>query len=149
MREASQRKIGIGQDIRASESQPSPSIPNQRCKSLRKDGQPCQAPATSGEYCPSHDPVLKNRMAEARKLGGQNKSKAVRAQKLMPAHLKPVYGLLAKALLETYHGSLPPAQATALSSLASTMVKVLTAGELESRLRDLEVEVSTRRQGNG
>ena len=38
-------------------------------------------------------------------------------------------------------GTLPPSRAQAMASLATAMVRVLTAGELEERLRELEGRV--------
>ncbi len=127
----------------------SPTISQHRCQSLRKDGQPCRGQAVDGTYCLAHSPSYRERVAEARTKGGHNKSRSARIEKLMPIHLRPVYNLLAKALVETYQGTLTTQQASALSSIAGAMVRVLTAGELEARLRDLETSVSTRRQGNG
>lgn len=128
--------------------EPTPSIAKQLCVGVRKDGQPCHAPATSGDYCPSHDPALRERMAEARRQGGKNRSRSARAERLVPSHLKPVYGLLAKALVEVYESALDPRQATALASLAGAMVKVLTSGELEERVRMLEA-AAPRSRGRG
>ena len=46
-----------------------------------------------------------------------------------------------KALDEVHAGTLPPSRAQAMASLATAMVRVLTAGELEERLRELEGRV--------
>ena len=56
----------------------------------------------------------------------------------MPRRLRPVFNLLARAMVETYEGQLNPRQANAMSSLAGAMVRTLTAGEMEERLRVLE-----------
>jgi hypothetical protein len=127
----------------------SSTIPQHQCQALRKDGQPCRGQAVDGTYCLAHSPSYKGKVAEARTRGGRNKSRAARMEKLMPIHLRPVYNLLAKAFVETYQGSLSPQQASALSSIAGTMVRVLTAGEMEARLRDLETAVNNTRQGHG
>jgi hypothetical protein len=55
-----------------------------------------------------------------------------------PPHLVVVYGHLEEALSEVHEGKLDPRIAQAMSSLASAMVKVLTSGELEMRVRALE-----------
>ena len=46
--------------------------------------------------------------------------------------------LLEKALQEVHDGDLDPRQAHAMASLAGALVKVITSGELEERLRKLE-----------
>jgi hypothetical protein len=46
--------------------------------------------------------------------------------------------LLTQAFVDVYNGSLPPQQASAMASLAGALVRVLTAGEIEERLRSLE-----------
>ncbi len=56
----------------------------------------------------------------------------------MPRRLRPVFNLLARAMVETYEGGLDPRQANAMSSLAGAMVRVLVGGEIEERVRRLE-----------
>ena len=46
--------------------------------------------------------------------------------------------MLEAALGEVYRGELDPRQAQAMASLAGAVVRVITAGELEERLRALE-----------
>ncbi|MBM3943365.1 MAG: hypothetical protein FJ316_10685 [SAR202 cluster bacterium] len=120
----------------------SATIPQHRCAATRKDGAPCRGQAIDGTFCLAHSPAYQERMAEARKKGGHGKSRANRAEKLMPAHLRPVYNLLAQALIQVFQGGLAPQQASAMAALAGAMVKVLTAGELEDRLRTLEGKMS-------
>jgi hypothetical protein len=45
---------------------------------------------------------------------------------------------LERALNEVHDGELDPRAATAMASLAGALVRVITAGELEERLRRLE-----------
>jgi hypothetical protein len=115
------------------------------CTATRADGQPCRAPALPGSgYCLNHDP---NRAAErqaARERGGRNRADAVRLGKLVPPRLLPIYGLLEAALREVHDGTLDPRAATAMASLGRALVAVLTAGELEGRVRDLEARASGR-----
>ena len=110
----------------------------QVCRANRKDGEPCRAQALRDGLCLSHSPVYKERMAAARKKGGRNKSRSARVEKLMPRRLRPVFNLLARAMVETYEGGLDPRQANAMSSLAGAMVRVLVGGEIEERVRRLE-----------
>jgi hypothetical protein len=56
----------------------------------------------------------------------------------MPPRLVNVYDRLEAALEQAHKGELNPRVATAMASLAGAMVRVLTAGELEERVRRLE-----------
>jgi hypothetical protein len=57
---------------------------------------------------------------------------------LAPASLKPVAQHLFEALEGLAEGALDPKIATAMASVASALVRVVTSGELEERLRALE-----------
>lgn len=104
------------------------------CPAVRRDGQPCRARPGTDEFCIGHTPSA----AEARRKGGLATSKAARASKLMPSRLRPVAALLENALEEVYSGSLEPRKATAMASIAGALVRVMTSGELEERVRALE-----------
>ena len=110
-----------------------PSV-TQRCTSTRRDGAPCTAKAGTTGYCIGHDPGA----VEARRKGGHAKSRAERAAKLLPARLQPMVSLLEDALGEVHRGELDPREASAMASLAGVLVRTITAGELEERLRTLE-----------
>ena len=110
-----------------------PSV-TQRCTSDRRDGAPCTAQAGTSGYCIGHDPGA----VEARRKGGHATSRAERAGKLLPARLQPVVSLLENALGEVHRGELDHRQASAMASLAGALVRTITAGELEERLRALE-----------
>ena len=110
-----------------------PSV-TQRCVSTRRDGAPCTAQAGTSGYCIGHDPGA----LEARRKGGHGKSRAERAAKLLPARLQPVVSLLENALGEVHRGELDPHAASAMASLTGVLVRTITAGELEERLRTLE-----------
>jgi len=64
--------------------------------------------------------------------------RAERAGKLLPARLQPMVSLLEDALGEVHRGELDPRAASAMASLAGALVRTITAGELEERLRALE-----------
>ena len=106
----------------------------QHCVSTRRDGEPCTAQAGASGYCIGHDPGA----VEARRKGGHGKSRAERAGKLLPARLQPMVSLLEDALGEVHRGELDPRAASAMASLAGALVRAMTAGELEERLRALE-----------
>jgi hypothetical protein len=109
----------------------------QHCISTRRDGARCTAKAGASGHCIGHDPGA----AEARRRGGHAKSRAERAGKLLPARLQPVVGLLEDALGEVHRGELDPRAASAMASLAGALVRAITVGELEERLRALEGKV--------
>jgi hypothetical protein len=58
--------------------------------------------------------------------------------KLVPAKLGAVYTRLEAAMEETHRGDLDPKIANALANLARAAAAVLSAGELEQRVRELE-----------
>jgi hypothetical protein len=110
-----------------------------RCISLKEGGKPCRAPAITLEgYCFMHDPGLVARRNEARRKGGKNSAKIIRLRGLIPPRLVVVYDKLENALGEVHEGKLNPQQASAMASIARAMVAVLTSGELEERVRNLE-----------
>ena len=106
----------------------------QRCTSTRRDGLPCTAQAGTSGYCIGHALGA----LEARRKGGHATSRAERAGKLLPARLQPMVSLLEDALGEVHRGELDPRAASAMASLAGALVRAMTAGELEERLRALE-----------
>jgi ssDNA-binding Zn-finger/Zn-ribbon topoisomerase 1 len=60
---------------------------------------------------------------------------------LVSLHRIPVFNMLEQAFTEVYTGQLDPKRATAMAALARSMVAVLSSGDLEERLRNLEVKV--------
>lgn len=110
-----------------------------RCSGTRLDGLPCQAQALpGGVFCFVHAPDLADKRDQARRQGGQAHSNAARLRGLVPPRLLGVYDKLEAALEEVHDGTLDPKQATAMASLGRALVAVLTAGEMEERLRKLE-----------
>lgn len=113
----------------------------QHCRAKRKDGKPCKAQALpSDRYCWAHSPTLAEARLAARKKGGHGSSKQSRLGKLMPPRLVPIFAKLETALDEVHDGTLEPRAASAMASLAGAIVRVLTSGELEERVRKLEGE---------
>jgi hypothetical protein len=110
----------------------------QRCPAIRKGGERCSGYAAVGGYCIGHSPDA----AEARRKGGYASSRARRAQKLMLARLRPISDLIEHAIQEVHDGGLPASSASAMGSLATALLKLYQAGELEERLRNLEAKVS-------
>jgi hypothetical protein len=109
------------------------------CQATRRDGRPCETPIVGDSpYCFAHSPELAEKRAEASRRGGQNKSRAVRLQRLVPASLKPTIGALFVALEEVHAGSLDPKQAQAMAALAGAIARLYQAGVLEERIAALE-----------
>jgi len=95
----------------------------------------------------AHDPALADKRQEARRAGGYNSARAARLGKLVPPRLMSVYDRLEEALCQVHQGELDPRIAQAMAALAGAMVRVLTSGELEERMRRLERQPQAR--GNG
>ncbi|MCL5108784.1 MAG: hypothetical protein M1401_07965 [Chloroflexi bacterium] len=110
-----------------------------RCTATRRDGRPCAAQALPSEpYCWAHSPTLAEQRQRSRAKGGRNSAKAARLRKLTPPRLLPVFDRLETALDEVHTGALDPRAATAMAALARALATLLTAGELEERVRLLE-----------
>ena len=102
---------------------------HRRCGATTKNGQPCSGRPSESGFCFAHDPALSSTRESARVRGGKNSSSRARLEKLMPERLRPTFELLEKAVNEVYEGRLPPQRASAMASLAGTMVKIIKAGE--------------------
>ena len=110
-----------------------------RCTATRKDGQPCRVPAVAGtERCFAHSEQTAALRREARRRGGRNSARTVRAARLVPSTLRPVLALLLDTLDDVHGGKLPAAQANAVATVAGAVVKVYQAGLLEERISALE-----------
>jgi hypothetical protein len=105
-----------------------------RCRATRRDGRPCTAPAILHGLCVGHSPGA----GAARVKGGRATSKRERADKLLPARLRPILDRLERALVQVHEGDLSPGKASAMSGLAGAIVRVYQTSELEERLRALE-----------
>ena len=119
-----------------SKSSPSPTPPEEtgninhrRCGANTKNGRPCGGRPSESGTCFAHDPALSATREAARVRGGKNSSSRARLEKLMPERLRPTFDLFEKAVTEVYEGRLPPQRASAMASLAGTMVKIIKAGE--------------------
>ena len=110
------------------------------CGAPRADGQACTAPGLMPDHrCFAHSArATAADRARARRRGGQERGTSARLSRLMPRRLQPVYAQLETALSDVLAGELDPKQATAAAAVARAMVSVLTAGELEERVRKLE-----------
>jgi hypothetical protein len=110
-----------------------------RCKGILANGKRCRAFRGKRGFCFHHDPgITDEQRRRARVRGGQHTSTIARTERLLPPRLKWVYQLIEQSLDEVYKGTLAPARAQAIASLAGAAVKTLEAGEQEDKLRRLE-----------
>ncbi len=89
-------------------------------------------------WCFAHDPDRAAQRTEARQRGGRNKATARRLRGMLPERLAPIFDQLEAALPAVLAGNLDPKAATAAAHIARALVAVLTAGEMEARVRALE-----------
>jgi hypothetical protein len=108
------------------------------CKSKNANGEPCRGFAGPEGLCFAHTPALDATHAEARLKGGRNRSNIVRAQKLMPSRLVPVFVMMKGVLADVYNDKMDNKKAQTIALVARALVAIFTAGELEERLRALE-----------
>ena len=112
-----------------------------RCTATRRDGTPCAAPPSAiGDdgRCWAHSPAKKEERRAARAKGGRQRATSVRAEKLVPSHMRPVLGAVLAAIRDVRSGAITPAQGSAIGSLAGAAVKVFQVGILEERIERLE-----------
>ena len=115
------------------------------CRERRRDGRPCAARPLADGRCFAHSPTTADQRTAARRRGGRHSAKVVRLRGLLPVRLLPVYDRLEEALTQTHDGELEPRQVQAMAALARALVTVLTAGELEERVRRLEASAADER----
>jgi hypothetical protein len=92
----------------------------------------------SKSVCLFHDADRQEALMAARQAGGRAKATSARMSRLMPASLRPVLNTLLDALGEVHSDVLEPQRANAMAALASAIVRVYGAGQLEERLVALE-----------
>ena len=89
-------------------------------------------------WCFAHAPERAAQRDEARRRGGRGKARIARAEKLVPASLRPTLSLLFAALEEVHSGALDAKQAQTMAALAGAIARLYTTVELEQRVTDLE-----------
>lgn len=109
-----------------------------QCKATTAKGERCKGRPLVDGFCFAHSPRLQGRLSESRRAGGRNRSHTVRAMRHMPPDLKAAAGAIYAAITEVHDGNLETKRATAMAALASALVRVYQAGELEQRLAALE-----------
>ncbi len=112
-----------------------------KCSGVNRDGAACSAQARPGrDHCAWHDPALAADRRAWRQKGGAGRSVTQRAKKALgdAGDLVTVQAKLVGALEKVEDGTLDPARATAMASLARAIVAVAVPGELSERLAAME-----------
>ncbi len=120
------------------------------CKSATEGGEPCRAPPLlDAEFCLMHDPEHAEEMAEARRLGGlrRRREKAVSGAYDIEdlENVPQVRRLLVIAVMDTLGLDNSIARSRALAYLSQVALKMLEVGELEERLKALEMTVGPKK----
>ena len=113
------------------------------CKSIRKDGSPCQGNGLKQfeGYCIAHGPADKTRPWRSR--GGKNSSTAARADKRIPERLQTVIKGLAEGFTAVRDGTLSPAAYTAMCRGAKAMTDVYCNADKEmEQIRNEETQAA-------
>ncbi len=120
---------------------------DRRCKGANTAGEPCDAkPVRPSGWCYWHDPALEAERTAGRRQGGRQRAHTARAKKAMKG-TGDVTPVLWQALTDLAAGTLEPARATAMASVARALLAVHEATELEDRIAALEqaAEIGGRR----
>ena len=114
------------------------------CTATTRAGNPCRSFAVSDAgYCQAHDPARADAHREAMRKGGEARSAVRRAARLWvdngeqiePANLP---AMLRATMVDVRVGTIEPAVATAIATLAKTSVALAHDLEMEARLAALE-----------
>src|SRR5215471_3059346 len=108
-----------------------------RCQFISKNGSRCHAdPQTGKDWCFMHDPEQKKKQAEARKQGGEARSRQIEPEITLPPNLPTVrlekagdvYELLAQHVDHLRVRKIDVRIAQAIAYLASLLLRALKAG---------------------
>lgn len=112
-----------------------------KCIATKRNGSACQGrPVLESEYCVAHH----EHSAVWRSQGGKAKSNIERAYSRFPEGLRPVVDGLLQAFEETHKAELNPRAATAMASVASSLIRVAEFALLNERLEAIESELRSR-----
>lgn len=125
-------------------------MPKIRCKSLNKDGTPCQGhgqPQYDG-FCIAHAPA--GITQEWRSRGGKASSSAARAEKRIPEHLRRPIEMVTQGMEDLVEGKIQPAALSALSRAARTLADLHRLADADMELiRDEEFEAAAAQAAGG
>ena len=119
-----------------------------RCQATTKEGRPCSAqPRPGRQFCLWHDPEADGVRRENARKGGQSRSNLSRLKRALPTELltfNDVQGVLGAVLRDLLAGTVDPPVANAAANVARAFAAIAQAGEMEERLRGLEVRAGVR-----
>ncbi len=125
-------------------------MPKILCKSLRKDGQPCQGlgqPDLDG-YCIAH--AAPEKVWEWRSRGGKASSTAARADKRIPERLRGAIDKVNQGMDDLQEGKIEPAALSAISRSARVLIDLYRLADEEMELiRGEETAIAVAQVGGG
>src|SRR5690242_11593112 len=92
------------------------------CLASRSNGLACGAPPLASGFCWAHDPNVTARRDEARRAGGRNKRRTVRAARHVPEELAALRSVLFGTLGDLRAGRIEARQATALATVSMALL---------------------------
>ncbi len=118
-------------------------MPRQRCTGTTRAGAPCRSFAVADGLCQAHHPQRRQAHLEATRKGGEARSAVRRAARLWAAkgdeiEPKDLPAMLRAAMVDARVGTIEPAVATALATLAKTSVALSHELDLVARIEALE-----------
>jgi hypothetical protein len=113
-----------------------------QCRGTNKRGQPCSAYVPDGHtWCQFHDPALAGQRKQWSVKGGKSRSNRARARKELTTDAltpKELVGSLSRAIRKLEEGTIHPASAGAMATVAKAITAIRQSAELEDRIRELE-----------
>ena len=109
-----------------------------RCEFISKTGSRCHAdPQTGKDWCFMHDPEKKQKQAEARKHGGEARTRQISPEVKLPPDLpivkletaRNVYDLMFETVHHLHCGKMDTRSARALAYLSAILLRCLKAGQ--------------------
>ena len=112
-----------------------------KCTATKRNGAACQGrPVLESQFCVAHHEDA----AIWRSQGGKAKSNIERAYSRFPEGLRPVVDGLLQAFEQTHKEELNPRAATAMASVASSLIRVAEYALVTERLEAIESELRSR-----
>jgi hypothetical protein len=109
-----------------------------QCNAIRRDGRRCTCPVVLGSgLCFAHDPSRRDDAVAGRQAGGHGRSKTARLQKALSPRVAAICDRIEPLIDELRRGEVDPRVATAMVSVARTIVTLESSVGIEERLRNL------------
>jgi len=120
------------------------------CKAVKKNGEPCKAPATKTGFCYIHSNPA-NAASIGREGGRRNRHLADEILDPLPAidTLQGVQQCIHQLVRDMYANKLHPKKAAAIATLLNTMIRTYGWSEIEKKMEELAEEVALLKKGPG